>query len=178
MTTYFDTDYREQGVGDLMAYIGREGDTPVYDRAGRPMSEERKDRFIAKSERHKFERHMIISPENGNDLSNDELSRETRRAMEEFAKDRPSATYVYSIHRNTEHPHSDVAITGEKTDLYMDNGDIEQLRENTNERMVERDRYQERQQEQEHERARKRCKRDRLILGQRARSRWAYMPST
>lgn len=106
MTTYFDTDYQETGAGDLMAYIGREGDTPVYDRAGRPMDDEQKDRFIAKSERHEFERHMIISPENGNDLSNDEFGKETRRTMEEFAKGRPSATYAYTVHRDTEHPHA------------------------------------------------------------------------
>lgn len=98
MTTYFDTDYQETGAGDLMAYIGREGDTPVYDRAGRPMDDEQKDRFIAKSERHEFERHMIISPENGNDLSNDEFGKETRRTMEEFAKaDRAPRTPIRCI---------------------------------------------------------------------------------
>ncbi|KYH23777.1 hypothetical protein HAPAU_38560 [Halalkalicoccus paucihalophilus] len=155
MTTYLDTDYRDTGSGDLVNYIGREGDTPVCDRADRPMSDERKEQFVEKSERHQFERHMIISPENGNDLSNDELGRETRKTMEQFTKGRPTATYAYSVHRDTEHPHAHVAMTGEKTDLYMDKGDIEETREHANERMVERSRYRNRRQEQERENERK-----------------------
>lgn len=118
MTTYFDTDYQDTGAADLVNYIGREGETLVRDRSGRPMSDERKEQFVEKSERHQFERHMIISPENGDDLSNGELGRETRRTMEQFTKDRPTATYAYSVHRDTEHPHVHVAATGEKTDLY------------------------------------------------------------
>jgi Relaxase/Mobilisation nuclease domain len=154
MTTYLDTDYRDTGAGDLVNYIGREGDTPVHDRAGRPMSDERKEQFVEKSERHQFERHMIISPENGNDLSNDELGRETRRTMEQFTKGRPTATYAYSVHRDTEHPHAHVAMTGEKTDLYMDKSDIEETREHANERMVERERYRNRRQENERQQER------------------------
>ncbi|WP_122088924.1 relaxase/mobilization nuclease domain-containing protein [Halalkalicoccus subterraneus] len=149
MTTYLDTDYRDTGAGDLVNYISREGDTPVHDRSGRPMSDERKGRFVEKSGRHQFERHMIISPENGTDLSNDELGKETRRTMERFTEDRPTATYAYSIHRDTEHPHAHVAMTGEKTDLYMDREDIENVREMANERMVERERYKHRQNERE-----------------------------
>lgn len=136
MTTYLDTDYQNTGAGDLVNYIGREGDTPVYDRAGRPMSEEQKEQFIEKSERHEFERHMIISPENGNDLSNDELGRETRKTMEQFTKGRPTATYAYSVHRDTDHPHVHRRGNG----LYMDGEDIENVREQANERMVERER--------------------------------------
>lgn len=150
MTTYLDTNYRDSGADDLVNYIGREGDTPVLDRAGRPMSNKQKERFVEKSERHQFERHVIISPENGNDLSNDELGKETRRTMEQFTKDRPTVTYAYSVHRDTEHPHTHVAMTGEKTDLYMDRGDVENVRETANERMVERERYKHRRQEKEH----------------------------
>lgn len=156
MTTYFDTDYQETGAGDLMNYISREGDTPVRGRDGRPMSDAEKDRFIARSERHEFERHMIIAPENGNQLSNEELGRETRRTMNDFTEGRPSATYAYTVHDDTEHKHAHVAVTGEKTDLYMDREDIEQVRENANERMVENERYRHRQQEQEQQREQER----------------------
>lgn len=156
MTTFLQTDYRDQGAGDLMNYIGREGDTPVYDRAGRPMSDEKKERFVEKSENHQFNRHMIISPENGTDLTNDELGRETRRTLEEFTKRRPTATYAYTVHRDTEHPHAHVAMTGEKTDLYMDKGDVENVRETANKRMVERDRYKHRARENERQRERER----------------------
>lgn len=55
--------------------------------------------------------------------------------MEQFAKDRPTATYAYSVHRDTENPHVHVAMTGEKTDLYMDRGDVENVRERANERI-------------------------------------------
>lgn len=160
MTTYLDTDYRDSGAGDLVNYIGREGDTPVHDRAGRPMSAEKKERFIEKSERHEFERHMILSPENGTDLSNDELGRETRRTMEQFTKGRPTATYAYTVHRDTDHPHAHVAMTGEKTDLYMDKGDIENVRERANERMVERERYKHRRKEKERQNERERRERE------------------
>lgn len=152
MTTYYSTDYQESGAGDLMNYISREGDTPVYDRSGQEMSNQRKQRFIEKSEQHQFERHMIISPENGDQLSNDELARETRRTMEDFAKDRPSTTFAYTVHRDTEHLHAHVAMTGEKTDLYMDKQDIDAVRENANERMVENDRYKHRSQENDRDR--------------------------
>lgn len=154
MTTYFDTDYQESGAGDLMNYISREGETPVRGRSGRPMSEAEKDRFIARSERHQFERHMIIAPQNGNDLSNEELGRETRRTMDDFTEGRPSATYAYTVHDDTEHKHAHVAVTGEKTDLYMDRDDIENVRENANERMVENERYQQRKREQQREQQR------------------------
>lgn len=152
MTTYYTTDYQESGARDLMDYISREGDTPVYSRSGREMTESEREQFITKSERHQFERHMIISPENGEQLSNDELARETRRTMEDFTKDRPSATFAYTVHRDTEHPHAHVAMTGEKTDLYMDKHDIDTVRENANERMVENDRYKHRSKDKDRER--------------------------
>ena len=156
MTTFVQTDYRDQGAGKLLAYIGREGDTPVYDRAGRPLSSAQKARFIAASDRHQFNRHLIISPENGSELSNDELGRETRRTLEEFTKGRPSATYAYTVHRDTEHPHAHIALTGEKTDLYMDRKAIERVREQANERMVERYRYRHRSHEQDRQHVRER----------------------
>lgn len=154
MTTFYDTDYQESGAGDLMNYISREGETPVRGRDGRPMSDAEKDRFIARSERHEFERHMIIASENGNQLSNEELGKETRRTMDDFTRGRPSATYAYSIHDDTEHKHAHVAVTGEKTDLYMDREDIERTRENANERMVENERYRQRQREQKRDQER------------------------
>jgi len=40
--------------------------------------------------------------------------------MSEFCKDRNTATYCYAIHRDTDHPHAQVALTGTKRDLWMD----------------------------------------------------------
>lgn len=154
MTTFVQTDYRGTGAGDLLTYISREGDLPVRDRAGRELTDTRETRFLEKSERHQFNRHLIISPENGNDLTARELGRETRHTLEDFTEGRPSATYTYTVHQDTEHPHVHVAMTGEKTDLYMDTDDIERVRSHANERMVTNDRYRHRSHENDpqHER--------------------------
>jgi len=93
------------------------------------MSDEEIEAFIEKSEEYEFEREVIISPQNGTDLSDDQFSLYTRQVMSEFCKDRNTATYCYAIHRDTDHPHAQVALTGTKRDLWMDKEDCEQLRE-------------------------------------------------
>lgn len=160
MTTFVDTNYREHGAGDLVQYIGRDGHT-VRDRAGREISEERKQRFIEKSENYGFEREFIISPENGNDLNEREIGREARVTMEDFVQERPTADYVYAVHDDTETRHVHVAMTGNRSDLHMDRDDIENVREKANERMVQRERYRRRQQEKRRQQEREQRLRER-----------------
>lgn len=145
MTVYLNTTYREHGAGDLVTYIRRgdrsvADDVPLKNRAGRELSDSEIEGFIAKTERHNFERDIIISPENGADLSQRELERATRATMNEFTDGRPTASYVYAVHEDTEHPHVHVAVAGDKQDLYMDREDIMQTRDHANERFVEQHR--------------------------------------
>jgi hypothetical protein len=135
MKVFTDTNYREQGAGDLVEYLDKEDG--LRNRLGEQMSDEEIQAFIEKSEAYDFERQIIISPENGDRLSDEELSRYTRKVMSEFCTDRQTATYCYAIHRDTDHPHTQVAVTGTKRDLWMDREDCEWLRETATEQFHE-----------------------------------------
>ena len=137
MTAIMQTTYRDdRDASRLLKYIQR--DTPLRNRFGEEMSDQEIETFIERSKRHEFERDIILSPENGNDLSSEEFSLHTRQVMGEFLEGRPTATYCYALHRDTDHPHVHVALTGARRDLYMNREDIAEVRERTNERMVER----------------------------------------
>ena len=123
MKVFTDTNYREHGAGDLVEYLDKEDG--LRNRLGERMSDEEIQAFIEKSEEYDFERQIIISPENGEQLSDRELSQYTRKVMSEFCTDRQTATYCYAIHRDTDHPHTQVAVTGTKRDLWMDREDCE-----------------------------------------------------
>jgi hypothetical protein len=138
-TAIMHTNYREQGVRKVVNYIDKEHG--VENRQGQPLSEEQRERFIEKSEEYEFNRLITLSPENGTELSDEELSLSTRRTMSGFVEDRPSADYVYAIHRDTEHDHTMVALTGTREDLYMDREDCTQLREQAQEQFLERGRH-------------------------------------
>ncbi|WP_254547195.1 relaxase/mobilization nuclease domain-containing protein [Halomarina pelagica] len=167
MAAVLQTTYRDgRDASRLLAYIER--DTALRNRFGDAMSDRDVRAFIEKSRRHMFERDMILSPENGHQLSNEEFSLHTRQIMGEFLEDRPTVDYCYAVHRDTDHPHVHVALTGERRDLYMDREDIRDVRALTNERMVEQHRArtqaldqavtqaQEDEQEQAHDRERDR----------------------
>jgi hypothetical protein len=131
MKVFTDTNYREHGAGDLVEYLDKEDG--LRNRLGDQMSEEEIQAFIEKSNEYEFERQIVISPENGEQLSDRELSQYTRKVMSEFCTDRQTATYCYAIHRDTDHPHTQVAVTGTKRDLYMDREDCLELREQATE---------------------------------------------
>lgn len=131
MKVFTDTNYREHGARDLVEYLDKE--QGLENRFGKKMSNEEIETFIKKSEEYEFEREVIISPENGTDLSDDQFSLYTRQVMSDFCEDRNTATYCYAIHRDTDHPHAQVALTGTKRDLWMDKNDCEQLRERAHE---------------------------------------------
>lgn len=60
--------------------------------------------------------------------------------MRELTQDRPSVRYVYSVHRDTDHPHAHVVLTGTKEDLYMDVEDIDRVRAKATENFREAER--------------------------------------
>ncbi|UPV76621.1 hypothetical protein M0R89_18995 (plasmid) [Halorussus limi] len=127
MRVFTDTNYREHGARDLVEYLDKE--QGLENRFGEQMTEEEVTAFIEKSEEYEFEREIILSPSNGSELSDEQLSLHTRQVMSEFCEGRNTATYCYAIHRDTDHPHTQVAVTGTKRDLWMDVEDCEDLRE-------------------------------------------------
>lgn len=169
---------RDHGAGQLTSYIGRD-DHQLRNRRGEKLDEQEREQFIDRSQEYQYERQIIISPENGDELSKQELSLGARRSMREFCRDRPSADYVYAVHDDTEHPHAQVAVTGQKSDLWTDQDDLDRLKERAREQFREkqrartRERHKERQQhrEQRQERGRDRdTQRDRDISDPGGRS--------
>lgn len=125
-----DTSYQRGAADDLLSYMERDG-YQLETATGDEMSQEEKAEFIEKSEKHEFEREIIISPER-DDLDDDELARSTRQTMTEFLEDQPTADYCYAVHNSDDdRGHVHVATTGDidNGDLYMDSEDIQQFRD-------------------------------------------------
>ena len=152
---------RDHGAGQLTSYIGRD-EHQLRNRRGETLSEQERETFIERSQEYDYERQIIISPERGDELSERELSLGARRSMREFCRDRPSAEYVYAVHQDTEHPHAQIAVTGQKSDLWTDQDDLDRLKERAREQFREqqrtrtRQRHTERQQERERRREQQR----------------------
>lgn len=150
---------RDHGAGKLMSYISRDTHR-LRDRYGNEMDEREKQRFIDRSEKYGHEKQVILSPERGDELSDCEMSLAVRESMSEFTKERPSADYCFAIHRDTEHPHAQVALTGTREDLYTEIEERRQTRDRAEEHFREKERRQERERqlerEKEHERKRTR----------------------
>lgn len=148
--TITDTNYRPHGAGALMAYIGRDGNA-IKDRTGRELSVGEQADFIDQSTEYEFTRQIIVSPERGDELSDRELDLRTRQIMRELTQDRPSVRYVYSVHRDTDHPHAHVVLTGTREDLYMDVEDIDRVRAQATENFREVERAAVRDHDRDHE---------------------------
>lgn len=130
--TIMTTDYQQSDAEALVEYIGRDRAT-LRDPAGLEMGAAQRERFVAKSERHEFERSVVVSPGNADELNAEDIGRSTRRTMSAITGDRPTAVCCYAVYTDTENPHAHVALTGAKADLYMDTDDIrehEHAREN------------------------------------------------
>ena len=149
--TQIDTDYGDGGAGNLVAYLDKE--RGLRNRRGEEMTREEREAFVEKSREHEFRRLITISPGDGDRLSDREMNRRTRRTVSDFLQDRPSADYCFAIHRDTEHHHAQVALTGKRRDLYMDRDDIERVRERAREQFPDLDREQERTRAQQRERS-------------------------
>lgn len=160
---------RDTDAGRLTSYIGR-GEHQLRDRRGEPMSDREIGEFIDRSKEHNHEKQIVISPADGNAMSDDELSLAARRNMSEFVEGRPTADYCYAIHRDTEQAHVQVAVIGSKRDLYADKKERKQMRTHARTHFRERERqhgrarrerarqreydrrHRERQREREHDR--------------------------
>lgn len=131
MTFFFSTNYREHGARQLVTYLKK--DRGLENRFGESMAADEIETFIERSEAYGFEREVILSPENRHELSDAQFSLATRQLMSDVCTDRPTATYCFAIHRDTDHPHVHVALTGTKRDLRIDQQGCDQLREQAQE---------------------------------------------
>lgn len=144
-----------------LQYISREDEkeqekgreqVPVNNRAGRPMDEDEKERFVEHAEKHDYCQRWQISPPNGDDLSRDEIRRETRRVVDDRTRDMSSSRVAFSVHTDQESPnHAHVLIAGNESELRMNRADIDRTRTNAHERMTANERYRDRQQDDENE---------------------------
>jgi hypothetical protein len=130
---------QDRAAGDLTRYLSRDS-AQLRDRRGDPMNVEDIEAFNATSEQYGHTKQVIISPEDGDRMSDEEMSLAARRNMNEFVDGRPSATYCYAIHRDTEHDHVQVAMTGEKRDLYAHKEERQQMRTHARTHFRERER--------------------------------------
>lgn len=104
-------------------------DQGLENRHGEQLDDVDKARFVERGEENEIARMITFSPENGGELSDEELSESTRRAMREYMRGRYSADYLLAIHRDTDHPHTQLALTGNKDDLWMDEEELDELRQ-------------------------------------------------
>lgn len=152
---YANKDYQDGGANRLLSYIGREPHD-LRNRFGDRMDGEEIEEFIERSKHHEYEEHWVLSPDHGDRLDDDELSLATRKTMSDHLSDRPTGTYCYAIHRDTEHPHVQVAVTGEKRDLWTEQDDLDNLRKRARTHTREREYQHERAREQKRYRERER----------------------
>lgn len=144
---------RSHSADQLLSYLSRD-EHELRNRRGERMSEREVERFTERSEEYGYERQVILSPERGDELTTDQLSLSARKSMREFCRDRPSTDYCYAIHRDTDHPHVQVAITGEEQDLWIEREELEQRRREARQHFREPERERERERTRAHERER------------------------
>lgn len=134
-----ETSYQWGGdCGALVNYIDKA--QGVKDRVGNQMDEQDKNEFVRWSKSQEMERQIIISPDPdaGTQLSNEEISLHTRETMSEYLDDRQEASYVYSIHQDTDVPHAQIAMAGSRDSLEMYQDEIEEMKEIAEEKFDEK----------------------------------------
>lgn len=125
-TSYRKRDEKGSPVEQLVDYLNKS--QGLMNRCGCEMDESAKQRFVEATAECDMGRLLTFSPDN-QDLSDKELSRATRRTMGEFLEGKYSADYLFAIHRDTDQPHTQVAVAGNEDDLHMDREDIEKLQQ-------------------------------------------------
>jgi hypothetical protein len=157
------SDYQRSDVANLTHYLEHEQEATLHDRYGREMDPEDVQRLVTVSDRHEMSRHLVLSPENANDLSREQLQRVSKRVCRETLGDREGVEYAYAVHMHDgDRPHAHVVATGRANQpgdpLWLDRDDLEQIRERIHEHAKElaRERELEREYERERERERER----------------------
>ena len=106
------------------------------------MDREDVQRLVTVSDRHGMSRHLVLSPENANELSREQLQRVSKRVLRKTLGDRDGVEYAYTVHMHDgDRPHAHVVVTGRANQpgdpLWMDRDDLEQIREHTHEHAKE-----------------------------------------
>jgi hypothetical protein len=124
------TTFRYGGCGAALSYCEHEQDAQLRDQSGRPMSESRKQQMIDRSQSEQFERHMVLSPDPSEvDMDRDGMSEATRETMNEWAEDK-DVEYAYAVHQDSgNQKHAHVVAVGDKSDLYMEQPEIDHVEE-------------------------------------------------
>lgn len=117
------------GVTKLTNYLDKADG--LRNQQGEQMSEEETNEFVREAKQNEFQRMIVFSPPEHADLSNKEFSLRARQTMDEYLKTRPEASYCFAIHRDTDTPHVQAAVTGSKDSLAMYDDEIEELQELT-----------------------------------------------
>lgn len=133
-----ETNYRPDGdCSALVNYIDKA--QGVRNRRGEKLDEQEKNEFVRWSKSQEMNRQVVISPDPdaGEQLSNEQLSLHTRETMSEYLDDRQEASYVYSIHQDTDVPHAQVAMAGSRDSLEMYQDEIEEMRQTAEEKFDE-----------------------------------------
>lgn len=167
--TIYKTSYADGAGTDRLTNYLQHDTQEVRDRTGRAMTDSEIEAFNEKAAG-KRNRHIIISPRDHDELTTEELDRETRAYMSEMIEERPTADYVYSVHDDKEGGKDvHIAMTAnDKKDLEMYPDDIkrerkrahEQYHERGRERRRKRERDRQRREERKQEQERKRRVRD------------------
>lgn len=138
------TDFQRGSVDDLASYAEREEDAELRNRHGEPMSASEKQQLIDRSEDHQMSRHIIVSPENADQLDREQMSTATKQTMQETIGQREGVEYGYSVHmEGGDRPHSHVVATGKADNpgdpLWLDQDDLEELSNTAHDRAIEQD---------------------------------------
>lgn len=128
------SDYSRGSVDGLLSYIEREQGAKLRDRHGNVMEDRDIQEMIDKSEKHQMSRQIVVSPENAEDLSREELAEVGKKTLRETLGDREGVDYAYGVHmEGGDRPHVQAAATGRANSsgdpLWLDSNDLEEIRD-------------------------------------------------
>ncbi|GGN26497.1 relaxase/mobilization nuclease domain-containing protein [Halarchaeum nitratireducens] len=143
MTTVIDSDFERRDTGALMRYIEHEEEN-LRDRTGQEMDASEQQHLLDRSEEHGMSRHLIISPENAEQLDNEEIGRATRKTIRETIGSHEGVDWAYAVHRDGgDRPHAHVVATGRADQpgdpLWIDRDDLDQIRDRAHEHSIEQE---------------------------------------
>lgn len=124
-----DTEYRSEGNTDKLVNYLNKDHAEIYDHCGRKMDEDERNEFVRRSKSEEMHRMITLSPisEAGEALTDEEMSLHARETMNEYLKGRPEASYCFSVHRDTDNPHVQIAVTGNYDSIKMYDSEIEEM---------------------------------------------------
>lgn len=121
--------YQSQQIGVTEPDVGVTDMDGWKNRAGIPLSGEDVQQFIARTQTYEFERSMTISHDN--ELGEQAAGEATRDAIGEYFEDAPTRDYIYSVEQGEGQTQVNVAMTGERDQMWMDRQQLEEFHDLT-----------------------------------------------